>query len=269
MWLEPVHSVVDFGFYREVPKKSFLRTFGYLSYLSLLFTIFSIVVLYIKLTPFIQEAATWLANSMPAITIADGKATSSLTAPLILRYPRDNRLGILIDTNRTAGVSYEEMASQNVMFCLTQNSLYILNPEQHRIEQRPLDAMKTTKLTITGDFYPRFASYLNRLMYPIMLPIFWVVYLFWKLVTSLFYAVVGLLINAFSAAEMDFPSLYKLAVYSQTPVVILQAVMLPLRRSLPGYVIFPMGFLVTSAYLWQAIRQTKTPPTEDSPAHAG
>lgn len=260
MLLDPVHSVIDFNFYREVPQKSFLRAAGYLVYLGLLFSILSTAVLYIKLNPLVNEAAVWLASSMPSITIADGKATSTAAAPMIVRYPRESRLGILIDTNRVTPVAYDEMAKQDIVICLTQDSLYFLNPEQKQIEQKPLSEMKMVRpITIVGDFYTKFAKYMSRIMYPIMVPIFWFVFVAWKLLTSLFYALVGLLINALASAGLDFSSLYKLAVYAQTPVVLLQAVMLVMGRSLPGYVSIPLGFLVTLAYLWQAIRQFKVP----------
>src|SRR5207248_1983717 len=106
-------------------------------------------------------------------------------------------------------------------------------------KQRPLTEMKSARpVVISGDFIPRFVSYFSRFMYPIMLPIFWVFFFFWKLMAAFFYSLIGLAINAAISAEAGYSTVYKFTLYAQTPVILLQAVLLPLHRPLPLPIVF-------------------------------
>jgi hypothetical protein len=62
-----------------------------------------------------------------------------------------------------------------------------------------------------------------------------------------------------ASANLEFGAIYKLAVYAQTPTILLQLIMMGLGRPFSGMVTLPLGILVSSVYLWQAIRQLKTP----------
>ena len=254
MLMDPVYSVIRIPFYRDVPRRSMVKTAGHLLYLAFLFSLVLTAFLYYKLNPLIHESADWLANSMPAISFADGKATSTLTTPLILRHPRDQRLGILIDTNRTTPVTYEELFNQHILFCLTQNAVYYLNPEKGTLEQNTLANVNNKKpFTLSSDFYQKLAETMTKMMYPIMLPAFWIIFFAWFIFTAVFYSLVGLGINAAISGGLEYDSLYKLAVYAQTPSILLQMILLP--RPLPAGAKFLLYLLVTSVYLWQAIRQ--------------
>ena len=67
------------------------------------------------------------------------------------------------------------------------------------------------------------------------------------------YALVALLLNALLSAGLEFPALYRVSVYAQTPVIVLQAAALFLPAPIPYFGL--LSLLVGGLYLWQAIRQ--------------
>ena len=85
----------------------------------------------------------------------------------------------------------------------------------------------------------------------------WATFVIWKHVAAGVYSFVGLLVNAIVDGGHEFPALYRMAVYAQTPVVVLQTAALFLPRPIP---LFPiLALLVVTAYLWQAIRHADPP----------
>ena len=99
-------------------------------------------------------------------------------------------------------------------------------------------------------------------LYPVGFFTAWAVFFFWKHASAAIYALLAFLLNALMDSGLEFPALYKLAVYAQTPVIALQIVSLFLPR-IPYFGI--LALLVVGVYLWQAIRLIATPPDPASP----
>lgn len=254
MLLDPIRSIVDFSFYRTVREKSFAATVGYLCYLGLLFAFAVALAMYIHVRPVIAEAVEWASTQIPTMTLAGGKLSSALPEPTVIRHPKVPEAAFVIDTNRAVPVSAAEMAEKKVIGYLSQNAIYVLT--RNRMETYPLDKAPNPKpITIDANFYRTLGQNLNRMLYPVAFVIAWLFFLVWKHIAALFYSLPALVINAVQSAGLEFPALYKSAVYAQTPVVVLQMAAMFYSRPVPFFNV--VSFIVVTGYLWKAVRLQK------------
>lgn len=249
-------SVVDFSFYKEVPKKSIWATVAYLTLLGGLFSLAVTAAVYQNVRPRILSAAEWAATTMPTLTLADGKLSSTAPGALEVRHPDVPQAGLMVDTQRAEPVTPAEMSQKKLIAYLTADAVYVLTAD--RLETYALAQTKGKEsLVVDGPFYRQLAGILLKVLYPIAFLTSWTTFLIWKHVAAVIYTLVGLLVNAVTDGGHEFPALYRMAVYAQTPVVILQTAALFLARPIP---LFPvLALLVVTAYLWQAIRHAEPP----------
>ena len=59
MITDPLKSVVDFSFYRDIPKKSIGATVGYIAYLGLISSCAGVLSLVIHFQPRVEENLEW------------------------------------------------------------------------------------------------------------------------------------------------------------------------------------------------------------------
>lgn len=258
MLLEPIQSVVDFGFYREVPRRSMGRGILYILYLGLLFSGAATAAFYMKFDPALRELVDWVAANAPSLTIADGKAASDAPQPFVIRHPKAERYAVLIDTTRTDVVTAKELVDKGLIGAVTQNAVYVM-PSPERLHQYYLSQAKSPKsVTIGPGFFRTVGSTIRLCLYPAVLLLGWLFFFVWKLLAALAYSIIGLLVNSTTSAGLDYEALYKIALYAQTPVVLLQATLLFLQRGVPG---FPLiAWCVVGLYIWFAVRQNQASP---------
>ncbi|MFH2204723.1 MAG: DUF1189 family protein [Elusimicrobiota bacterium] len=261
MITDPLKSVIDFAFYRDVPKKSLGATFGYIAYLGLIYSVVVVIALFVHLRPKIQEAVDWASTEVPEMTLADGKLSSSAQGLTVVRHPKAEELTVIIDTDRTTAVTPAEMHERKALAYLTQNAIYVVRGGSAgaRMEAYDLSKAQNEKpVSINAEFYQSLGSVLTTILYPAALLTSWLIFLLWKHAAALIYSLVALLINAGVGGRLEFSELYKLAVYAQTPVIVLQMVTLLLLKPIPYFRV--LAFIVVGVYLWQAIRQHVPPP---------
>lgn len=256
MILDPFKSIASFSFYREVPRKSFGATAGYIAWLGVLYSMAVMAAIFVHLRPRIHEAVAWASESVPRLVLADGQLTSSLPGPIELRHPAWEGLAIVVDTGRTAAVTPAEMSERRLAAYITRDAAYVMT--QNRLETYDLSKAKNEKpVVIDDEFFQLMGRMLSTALYPIAFVTTFLAFFVWKHLAALIYAVMGLLINAFQSGGLQFPELYKLSVYAQTPVVALQAAALLTMKPIPFFSLLAFG--VVGVYLWQAIRQQQPP----------
>lgn len=251
-------SVGDFSFYKEVPKKTVWATVAYLTLLGGLFSVAVTIAVYQNVRPRILQAAEWAATTMPVLTLADGKLSSAAPGPLEIRHPDVQQAGLMVDTLRTEAVTPAEMSQKKLIAYLTADAVYVLTPD--RLETYALAQTKGKEsLVVDAEFYRTISGILLKVLYPIAFLTSWATFLIWKHVAAVLYTLVGMLVNAVVDGGHEPPTLYRMAVYAQTPVIVLQTAALFLPRPIP---LFPvLALLVVTAYLWQAIRHAEPPAT--------
>lgn len=249
-------SVGDFSFYKEVPKKPLWATVAYIVLLGGLFSLAVTVAVYQNVRPRIEQAAEWAASNMPTLTLADGKLASSAAGPTEVRHPDVPQAGLMVDTARTEPVTPAEMAQRKLIAYFTAETVYVLTAD--RLEAYPLAQTKGKEsMVVDGPFYRQLAGILVKVLYPIAFLTSWATFVLWKHAAALLYSLVGMIVNAMMNAGHEWPSLYRMAVYAQTPVVVLQTAALFLPRPIP---LFPvLALILVTAYLWQALRHAEPP----------
>ncbi|MBI3297971.1 MAG: DUF1189 family protein [Elusimicrobia bacterium] len=247
-----VRSIVDFSFYKEVPRRDVWATTAYIVVLGAFFSAAVTAAVYRNVGPRIREAVAWAAVAMPPMTVANGKLSSTVPGPTEVRHPDMKQVGLMIDIGRTAPVSAAEMSQKKLIAYLTADQAYIMTND--RLEAYDLAKTKPKGETVVIDaaFYENMGATLLKVLYPIAFFVSWMTFIVWKHGSAAVYTLVAMLINAVAEGGHEVPVLYRLAVYAQTPVILLQALALFLPRPIP---LFPvLAVVVVSAYLWQAIR---------------
>ena len=252
--LEPIQSVAVFSFYREVPRKSGLAVFGYLAYLGAVFALVATVALRVRVGPAIQEGAEWAAKNIPTLTLAGGKVSKQDPEAVVIRHPEASALGFKIDTLRVTAITPAEMEEDKLIAFLTQSVLYVRTA--NRLEAYDLSkSVNAEPVVIDAAFYRKVGGLLGKVLYPVAFLTMWLLFLAWKPLAALVYSVLALMVNAAVSGGLEFPALYKIAVYAQTPVVVLQMAAVFLPRPIPLFRL--LALLVVSVYVWQAIRQNR------------
>jgi len=254
MILDSIQSVVRPSFYRSVHSKSFRATVGYFTYLGFIFGFAATLAMYIHVRPLIAEAVAWASSQIPTLTLADGKLACGVPGPTLIRHPKIQEAAFIIDTQRTQPVSAGEMVEKKVIAYLTQSTIYVLT--QRRMEVYDLSKAKQPKpLTLDAEFFRQLGVSLNRILYPIAFVSTWIAFLVWRHFATVFYTLPGLLINALSSASLDYPTVYKIAVYAQTPAIVLQAAAMVMSVRIPWFGL--LTILVVCGYLFMGVSQQK------------
>jgi hypothetical protein len=258
MLLDPINAITSINFYRKVAGQGASRTFGYLVYVTLLFSIAGTLALKVRVGPEIDKTFVWLATSMPTVTLNAGKVTSTAAAPVTVRHPDISEIAVVVDTARVEPVGSDVLEQQKVLAYLTGSALYVKGAQGH-VEVYDLSKAVTPKpVVIDAAFYQNASRLLSKLLYPFAFVFGFFFTLLWKAGSALIYALVGMILNAFAEAGQTFGSLFNMAAYAQTLVIALQAIFLFMPVSPPAFSL--IALVTTGVYLWLALKRLKTPP---------
>lgn len=265
---DAIKSLVDFNFYRTVPRKPFSETSLYIGMLSVVFGISMVLAMMIQVVPQIRSSLDWAKNSFPTMTLGDGILTSDAKGPSLIRHPDVKHVTIIIDTDRTKAVTVEEMRENNAVAVLVRNAVYLakLRPvlesrsSDESVPGFTIDGVETHMLerfgnedsiTLDPAFYDNISRKLPWILYPVAFIFATGFFFLWKHASALIYALMGLLMNGFQNGRLEFPELYKIAVYAQTPVIVLQIAILFFPDPVQFFRLITL--LVVGVYLWKAI----------------
>jgi hypothetical protein len=260
MITDPLKSVVDFTFYRDVPKKSFGQVTGYIAYLGLIYSCVVVVALFVHFRPRINQAVDWASNSFPELTLENGELSSGANGRTLIRHPEADALAVMIDTDRSEAVTPAEMREQKLISYITRDTIYVIDNNNTMKVYDLSKAQNEKPVKIDDAFFKSLGLIMSAVLYPVSFVTAFLIFMIWKHLAALVYSLMALLINAAMGAGQEPPDLYKIAAYAQTPVIVLQMVGLVLLKPIPLFRV--LAFLVVGAYLWQAIRQLK--PADDS-----
>lgn len=267
MLLDPVNSITSVSFYRKVAQRSVLRAFGYLAYLGLLFSL--VVPFWIKSAwmPKVLETFAWLEKNVPVITIANSEVSVSAPQPLVLRHPSLPEVGLIIDATRTEPVTPKILEEQKAQVFLAKSALYLMErPGQLTVYDFSKMPPQPKPVVIDQKFFQTAAALIGPIVYPSAVILAFGAFMAWKTVASLFYALMGVLINGLANGALAFAPLFCIAVHAQTLVVVLQAMTLFLPAgSIPVFHV--IAWTVTGTYIWLAIKANLSPePSSPPPA---
>jgi hypothetical protein len=254
MIFDPVNSITNLDFYKRISGQSLGRSFLYICYLGIVFSVFTTLALKVKVEPVLAETFTWLERSMPPLTYENGRVTSTQPGPTKIQHPKLPEVTLLIDTNRSEAVTPQLMEEEKVLGYLTATSFY-LRQQNGRMEVYDLtkSAQGAKPVTIDAGFYRNARLVMGRILYPVALFVTFFIFLAWKGVASLVYSLAALMINALAGGGLGYAQLLNVAIYAQTLVVLLQIATLFLPFVIPGFQL--LGVAVTCVYIWLAVKR--------------
>ncbi len=257
MLLDPLNSITSVTFYRKVAQRPAARAMVYVCYLGLIFTLAAVLAMKFRVVPHIDETFTWLAESVPPITFANGKITTPARGPVLVRHPKIADVAFIIDTKRTEPVTARLLEKENVVAFLTADALY-LRSGPGKVQVHDFSTAENPKpVVIDADFFHNTAKAVPFILYPMVLLITFPLFIVWKAIASMLYTVMALMINAIVNGGLEFPTLFSISVHAQTTVILLQTIFLFTNRP-PG---FPLiALLVTGTYIFLAIKTVRDAP---------
>jgi len=259
-----ISSLTSPSAYRRFAGEKAGRTAAYAAFLSLIFVAALAVAIKLRLTPLFDQTFEWLKTSMPAVTFAAGKVSSTALTPTRVEHPRAKEVAVMIDTSRTEPVTPALMKEANVIAYLTGNALYL--ERDNRIEIFDLSKSAAGKtVTVNADTYREMEKVFNWVFYPVVLLLFFVLYCVSLSFFGLIYSLAGLLVASLTGAELSFGTIFQMSLHAQSAAVLLRAVDSLSPKSIPLAGMISMAMSVT--YLTLAIRASGRPePAQPPPA---
>jgi len=255
--LDPINSITSVEFYKKVAGQSLGRSFLYLCYLGVLFSIVFLVFLKTHVWPSLQETFQWLETSVPAVTYAKGRLSTPTAEKVTVRHPRVTEVAFTIETRRVEPVTAQMMTDDKVSAYVTGSALYVLQPGG-KVEVYDFSKVPSAQTKVfDAKFYRELARDLRLILYPLGFVAAFAVFATWKLAATLFYSLIALLINGVAEAGLAFKPLFNLSVYAQTLVIVVQCILLLFPAQVPQFTL--LAAVATTVYLWLAIKRI-TPP---------
>ena len=251
MFNDLIASLTSPSSYRRFAGERPVRTAAYTAFLSLIFVAALAVAIKIRLAPLFDQTFDWLKTSMPAVTFAAGKVTSSAAIPTRVEHPRFKEVAVMIDTSRTDPVTPAQMKEAKTLAYLTSNAFYL--ERNDRIEIFDLAKSSSERaVTVDAKTYAEMERAFNWIFYPFLILFFFVLFCLSLSFFGLLYALAGMLIASLTGAELSFGALFQLALHAQSAAVLLRSAdaLLPARIPLAG----GASLALSVAYLTLAIR---------------
>lgn len=268
MLLDPINSVTSVGFYKRVAKQSLGRSFLYLAYLALLFSLTAVLAVKFRVMPAVDGTFAWLEKATPILTFSGGKMAMAAPSPVILRHPSVPEVTAVIDAERVEPVTPQIMEQNKALAYLTGNALYVMQ-QPGKVEVYDFSKASNAKPFVVDEKFFREAAKLMRpIIYVSTLIAAFFVFLVWKGAASVVYSMLASVINRAAAGGLEFWSLFNISVHAQTLVVVLQAMLLFTPGRFLGDADFLvkliLSFALTGTYITLAIRANAARETPEA-----
>ena len=260
MILDPLNAITSVNFYKKVAGQGVGRTFLYLAYLGLIYSIFSTLWFKMHFLPLQQEAFQWLETNVPSITYSNGRLTTPTNERVTVRHPRLNWVAFTIDTSRTELVAPQMLRDNKVFAYVTANAVYIMQPGG-KVEVFDLSKEPSAKpAVIDAKLWRQIDQAVTWVEYPLVLVVCLTTFFFWKIFAALFFSLIASMVNGLAAAGLAYKPLFNISVYAQTLVLALTGIMM-IVRGIPPFFHLLVGRLnlisivVTTVYIWLAVKK--------------
>ena len=225
MWdffLSPFLALYSLKFYRRVSARPLAVGFYFLAYLSLLFSIWALILFRIHTLPLIDDFAGWLGISLPKITVTEEGLQLEKKEPVLLTHPRFGAIAYIDPTSDTPKPEDLEKA----FVILTRTKVIYRNPETGEVRMQNLISARRRQhwgdAVVTGD---KVVGFWNRTK-PFALAIFFFIVFtgtyVWKLLAGLAYSLVGLIFNRFRKDRLSYGKVLSATFFSLAPVSVLE-----------------------------------------------
>jgi len=262
----PIRALLDLKLYDEALRGSLSRGFLYLVYFSLIVTFIFFIILQFKVLPIVDEFALWAEKEMPPLTWEDRGLKLNVPGPYTMNHVELGAV-VIFDTDKE-DVAFEDVP--DVFGYVTSTKIYVRqSPQEIRMydirqtlegQGRNLPAKVRFDGAVIQEFYKKSKPFLVFVGLSMFFPFFCL----WKLMTVLFYSLVGLLITKIRRADFSYSAVLNVSFFAITAASLIQIlqVLIPFLGRVPFG--FPGGFVVTSVYLFLALKPAPSTAPEES-----
>ena len=216
--LAPFYSLFSLPFYRKILSRPLGLGFLYLGYLSLLFSVWALVLFNLRAVPAIGEFASWLGANLPKITLTPQGMRLDPNEPVLLTHPQ---YGAIFYFDPTIDAPKPEDFTKALVI-LTRTQAAFHNPNTGEVRMQSLiparQSLGRNEMEITGD---KVIRGWNRSKLFVPLFFFFSVFLgtfFWKLMAALIYSSTGLLWNLFRKVRLTYGRILNVSFFALTPM---------------------------------------------------
>lgn len=245
--------------YKDVARNWGGRTFLYLFMVLFLAWIVPTIQLQVSLNTMYknkenktQKMADELFDQIPMITLKDGKVITPENRPYVIVDPDSKEKIAIIDTSG----QYTSLEQAKTTFLVTQDSI---------ISQKNANEISIYKIpnTVNMDINPSavktfIQEKLASLLHYVWIPLFFLFLVFsyvYRIIQSLFYAVIGLLFGSMNGVSLTYGQIVQITMVALTPVIVASTVFDVFNIVFPFRGLF--YFLLAMAYLWLGINGNK------------
>lgn len=222
-------SVIDFNFYRKIKDNRFARSFLYLLLLFLI--IYSMITVrnYILVKTAVEQATFELNESMIEFQLKDGRFSFEGEMPYYISNSTDEVF--VIDT--TGSVGPEALDNVITGILITENKVYLKSNE--RLQEFDLSMFNQVEFNkqMLIELLPQIS-----LLVLIFMIVGFVFALGFKLLSAVFLALIGVLINSIYKTDLKYKQLFNFSIYALTLPMLIK-----LGVDFSGY-IFPTFFVI-------------------------
>ena len=245
--LQPLYlSFFSRELYRDVRKNWTGTGFLYLLILLSLTWLPVMVKLHVELSKYIRQEAPKYIGQVPTITIHHGEVSIDKPAPYWINNPDTSKPVLVIDPSG----SITSLEQTGAMALLTKNKFML--HQTNRAETRIYDLAKIDDLTIDRDIVSYWVEVFRKYFATIAYPFALAASFTYRVLQMLLYAAIGLLFAKMLKAELDYPTLLRLASISITPVVLLSTLLLITGIHVPAFPL--LCFVIAMGYLFFAVK---------------
>jgi hypothetical protein len=251
-----VLSLFSPDLYRDVAAN--WRGVGFL-YLLLILTLTWIPVLYkwqVGFREFAQTEFPGMIRDFPPITITKGVVSSPAPQPYYMREPESGKTFFILDTT---GQVTELPPGNDPMILLTKTELIYRNQRETKI----VELAKDLDFYIDRDKLQGWMDWWAGKFAFIMFPLVLIGSFIFRIVTTLIYAIVGLIFNAIYQKNLTFGTLMRLAAVSTSAVIYIDTVFDVTGQRIPFWGL--IGFALTCVYVSMAVRWAEPRAMSPSP----
>lgn len=220
-----VSTVYDLNFYRHSSKEDtskgiiFIVVFDFV--VVLLFFIIIAFIFLPKLPSLENYADTYIEDNLPVIILENGELSSKVKQPYIFFEIDD--FAIIMDTT---GKTKEIPEKYNYGVLITKNKVRLKKEKYEYREYHFKDIKKDLVINkiFAKDIIRKTVKIIKFAYFPIaifLLPFIVAVFLLVQLITALYISILGLIVNIFTKANLNFTGLYNISLYLLVPVTII------------------------------------------------
>jgi len=259
----PYFSLFSRKFYSEAAHAGAGRGFLYIVYLVTLMLFATFAAVNARLLPQANTFVDWLQSEMPIMQWTPAGLSMKDRTAFALIHPEYGPLARFDMTVKE--ITSVDMGDNSVF--VTAQKIYMRQPgrEGFRIfDVMQLGDKNAQPFEIRPDNIGFFYQKIKPWLVVMLSGSFWFAFLLWKVLAALFYSWIALIINMTRREKLDYSHLWTIACFALTPVALIQT----LQFAIPQLGALPFGttgsFMVTTAYLYLAIKGTEPPETAET-----